>query len=78
MRPDEKKERREMLENRIPIRKHQFVALTALLLFAAATFQIADGSIYLGVALFGAASLFSSLAGIYHEREVHKGSGVSQ
>ena len=67
-----------MLENRIPIRKHQFVALTALPLFAAATFQIADGSIYLGVALFGAASLFSSLAGIYREREARERNGNGQ
>ena len=69
---------RAMTEKNRPIRRYQMATLAALLLFAAATHQIADDKMLLGVIFFAAASWLSSLAGIYHEREVHKGSGVSQ
>ena len=60
------------------VRKDQMATLAALLLFVAATFQIADDKMLLGVIFFAAASCFSSLAGIYHEREAPKSSGISQ
>lgn len=50
-------------------RKSLIATLAALLLFAAATFQIAGDNILLGVVFFASASCFSSLARIYHERE---------
>lgn len=69
---------RAMTEKNRPIRSYQMATLAALLLFAAATQQIADDKMLLGVIFFAAASWLSSLASIYHEWEVHKGSGVSQ
>ena len=69
---------RAMTEKNRPIRRYQMATLAALLLFAAATHQIADDKMLLGVIFFATASWLSSLTGIYHEREVHKGSGVSQ
>lgn len=49
-------------------RKSQMAALAAVLLFAAATFQIADDNILPGVVLFASAASLSSIAGICHER----------
>lgn len=68
---------RAMTEKNRPIRRCQMATLAALPLFVAATFQIADDKTLLGVVFFAAASCLSSLAGIYHEREAPKGSGVS-
>ena len=68
VRPDMTKEKN-MEEKNKRNRKALVASLAALLLFAAATFQIADGNMLLGVVLFGAASCFSSLAGIYRERK---------
>ena len=58
-----------MVEKIKTSRKSQIPALAALLLFVAATFQIADGSILPGVILFASATCFSSVAGICHKRE---------
>lgn len=54
------------------------MTLAAVLLFAAATFQIADGNTLLGVVFFGAASCFSSLAGILRERETEEAQQTDQ
>ncbi|MBP3893693.1 MAG: hypothetical protein J6D34_06595 [Atopobiaceae bacterium] len=67
-----------MTEKNRPIRRYQMATLAALLLFAAATHQIANDKTLLGVVFFAAASCLSSLAGIYHEREARTDSGVSQ
>ena len=69
---------RAMTEKNQPIRRYQMATLAALLLFVAATFQIADDKTLLGVVFFAAASCLSSLAGIYHEREACTGSGIGQ
>ena len=42
----------------------------------AATFQIASDNVLLGVVFFGAASCFSSLAGVYREREMSEQIGA--
>lgn len=67
--PDVKKEEI-MVEKNKRIGKAPMTALAAVLLFVAATFQIADDNMLLGVVFFGAASCFSSLAGVYRERGV--------
>ena len=77
VRPDAK-EAEIMKEKNNTVRKDQMATLAALLLFVAATFQIADDKTLLGVAFFVAASCLSSLAGIYHEREARTGSGIGQ
>ena len=69
---------RAMTEKNQPIRRYQMATLAALLLFVAATFQIADDKTLLGVVFFAAASCLSSLAGICHEREARTGSGICQ
>ena len=75
VRPDSKKEEY-MEEKNKGIRKYQITALTAVLLFVAATFQIASDNVLLGVVFFGAASCFSSLAGVYREREMSEQIGA--
>ena len=77
VRPDAK-EAKIMKEKNNTVRKDQMATLAALLLFVAATFQIADDKTLLGVVFFAAASCLSSLAGIYHEREARTGSGIGQ
>lgn len=77
VRPDAK-EAETMKEKNNTVRKDQMATLAALLLFVAATFQIADDKTLLGVVVFAAASCLSSLAGIYHEREARTGSGIGQ
>lgn len=63
-----------MAEKNRQNRKSLMATLAALLLFAAATFQIADDNTLLGVVLFASASCFSSIAGILHEREAREDS----
>ena len=65
-----------MEEKNKGIREYQITALTAVLLFVAATFQIASDNVLLGVVFFGAASCFSSLAGVYREREMSEQIGA--
>jgi hypothetical protein len=69
---------RAMTEKNQPIRRYQMATLAALLLFVAATFQIADDKTLLRVVFFAAASCLSSLAGIYYEKEARTGSGIGQ
>ncbi len=77
VRPDAK-EAKIMKEKNNTVRKDQMATLAALLLFVAATFQIADDKTLLGVVFFAAASCLCPLAGIYHEREARTGSGIGQ
>lgn len=56
-------------------RKSKMAALAAALLFAAATFQIADDNTLLGVVLFASAACFSSIAGVCHGRVASEDSG---
>ena len=51
-------------------RKYRITTLIAVLLFAAATFQIADSHILLGVIFFGAAACFSCLAAKYRREHM--------
>lgn len=68
-----------MVEKIKTSRKSQIAALAALLLFVAATFQIADGSILPGVILFASAVCLSSVAGICHKGEASEGGrGISR
>lgn len=76
VRPDAKEA--EIMKEKNTVRKDQMATLAALLLFVAATFQIADDKTLLGVVFFAAASCLSSLAGIYREREARTGSGIGQ
>jgi hypothetical protein len=77
VRPDAK-ETEFMKEKNNTVRKDQMATLAALLLFAAATQQIADDKMLLGVIFFAVASWLSPLADIYHEREARTGSGIGQ
>ena len=77
VRPDSK-DAEIMTKKNSTVRKYQMATLAALLLFVAATFQIADDKTLLGVVFFAAALCLSSLAGIYHEREARTGSGIGQ
>lgn len=78
VRPESKKKEAIMVEKIKCIKRGPMATLATVLSFAAATFQIADDKTLLGVIFFAAASCLSSLAGIYHERETPKSSGVNQ
>ena len=47
----------------------KWLSFAALLMFVAATFQIANESFFSGIVLFGAAACFASTAGVYRKRE---------
>ena len=49
--------------------------LAAVLMFAAATFQIASDHFILGAIFFAAAACFASAAGIYQKREKDRRNG---
>ena len=63
-----------MVEKNKRNRKSLIATLAAVLLFAAATFMIADDNILLGMVFFASAACFSSLAGAYRKGEAREDS----
>ncbi len=47
----------------------KWLSFAALLMFVAATYQIANESFFPGIIFFGAAACFASAAGVYQKRE---------
>ena len=59
-------EREEMMMKK---KASKWMTLSALFMFAAATFQIASSNFILGVVFFGAAASFTCAANVYREKE---------